>query len=89
MNVFLLFCLHTVVLDCPKEIIDLLLRYGANADCEDKSTGTTALQMAVIRGNVATTQLLIHYGANPRALSKVNRLRKGILCCFQNDFFFF
>ena len=61
-----------VVLDCSKEIIETLLRNGATANCEDKSTGTTALQMAVIRGNVATSQLLVNHGANTRALSKVN-----------------
>lgn len=60
-----------VVLDCSKEIIELLLRHGADANCEDKSTGTTALQMAVIRGNVATAQLLVNHGANTQTISKV------------------
>ena len=60
-----------VVLDCSKEIIELLLRHGANANCEDKSTGTTALQMTVIRGNVATAQLLVNHGANTQTISKV------------------
>jgi ankyrin repeat protein len=63
--------LNLVIHDCNKEIIELLLTNGANPECEDKSTCTTALQMAVIRGNLLTTQLLVNYGANPRALSKV------------------
>jgi ankyrin repeat protein len=62
---------NLVIHDCNKEIIELLLNNGANPECEDKSTYTTALQMAVIRGNISTTQLLVNYGANPRALSKV------------------
>ena len=57
--------------DCNKDIIELLLSNGANSQCEDKSTNTNALQMAVIRGNLLTTQLLVNYGANTRALSKV------------------
>ena len=77
-NLFLSFFLP-VVLDCSKEIIETLLRNGANANCEDKSTGTTALQMAVIRGNVATSQLLVNHGANTRALSKVN---ETLICSF-------
>ena len=50
-------------------------------ECEDKSTNTTALQMAVIRGNLLTTQLLIEHGANPRTLSKV-RFRKRYFISF-------
>jgi len=66
------FCLLNLVIhDCNREIIELLLNNGANPECEDKSTNTTALQMAVIRGNLLTTQLLINYGANPKKLSKV------------------
>lgn len=61
--------------DCSKEIIELLLKHGASANCEDKSTGTTALQMAVIRGNLATTQLLVDHGADIRVLSKVRETR--------------
>jgi ankyrin repeat protein len=53
-------------------MIDLLLHHGANAEFEDKSTGTTALQMAVIRGNLSTTTLLVEHGANTRILSKVS-----------------
>ncbi len=60
-----------VINDCNKEIIELLLNNGANPECEDKSTGTNALQMAVIRGNLLTTQLLVTHGANTRTLSKV------------------
>lgn len=48
-----------------------MLINGANPQCEDKSTHTSALQMAVIRGNLLNTQLLVNYGANTRALSKV------------------
>ncbi|CAF3163981.1 unnamed protein product [Rotaria sp. Silwood2] len=61
---------RAVMHDCNKEIIELLLNHGANVECEDKSTGTTALQMAVIRGNFLTTQLLITHGADFRKLSK-------------------
>ncbi|UJR38421.1 hypothetical protein I4U23_031089 [Adineta vaga] len=61
---------RAVIHDCNKEIIELLLKNGCNPECEDKTTNTTVLQMAVIRGNILTTQLLINYGANPRALSK-------------------
>jgi len=39
--------------------------------CDDQSTGTTALQMAIIRGNLFTTQLLVAHGADTRILSKV------------------
>jgi ankyrin repeat protein len=60
-----------VIHDCNKEIIDFLLHHGANVHCEDKTTGTTAIQMAVIRGNLNTTQLLVAHGANTAALSKV------------------
>ena len=60
-----------VIHDCQKDIIELLLSNGGNAQCEDRSLGTSALQMAVIKGNLATTQLLVNYGANTRALSKV------------------
>jgi ankyrin repeat protein len=60
-----------VIHDCNKEIIELLLNHGANVQCDDISTGTTALQMAVIRGNLTTTQLLVTHGADPKALSKV------------------
>lgn len=59
--------------DCNKEIIEFLLANGANPQCEDKSTNTNALQMAVIRGNISTTQLLVNYGANTRTLSKVKQ----------------
>ncbi|CAF4649751.1 unnamed protein product [Rotaria sp. Silwood1] len=61
---------RAVMHDCNKEIIELLLNHGANVECEDKSTGTTALQMAVIRGNLFTTQLLVTHGADFRKLSK-------------------
>ncbi|CAF1524892.1 unnamed protein product, partial [Adineta ricciae] len=61
---------RAVIHDCNKEIIELLLNNGASTECEDKSTNTTALQMAVIRGNLITTQLLINHGANPRAVNK-------------------
>ncbi len=57
--------------DCNKEIIELLLNHGANVQSEDKSTGTTALQMAIIKGNLSTTQLLVAHGADTKALSKV------------------
>ena len=59
--------------DCNKEIIELLLKNGASVHCEDKSTGTTAVQMAVIRGNLITTQLLVDAGADTRVLSKVSQ----------------
>jgi ankyrin repeat protein len=62
---------YLVIHDCNKEIIELLLNHGASPQCEDKTTGTTALQMAVIRGNLFTTQLLVNYGADTTALSKV------------------
>jgi ankyrin repeat protein len=61
-----------VIHDCNKEIIELLLNHGANVQCDDKSTGTTALQMAVIRGNLFTTQLLVGHGADTKQLSKVS-----------------
>lgn len=67
----LLVCLVLVIHDCNKEIIELLLSNGADTECFDKSTNTTALQMAVIRGNFSTTQLLINAGANYKRLSKV------------------
>jgi ankyrin repeat protein len=80
------FCLLNLVIhDCNREIIELLLNNGANPECEDKSTNTTALQMAVIRGNLLTTQLLINYGANPRKLSKVE-LKKQREFCFRYFF---
>ena len=60
-----------MIIDCSKEIIELLLNHGANTECEDIATGTTALQMAVIRGNLLTTQLLVARGANFRKLTKV------------------
>lgn len=63
--------MNIVIQDCNKEIIELLLKNGVNPECEDRSTNTTALLMAVIRGNLLTTQLLVNHGANPRALSKV------------------
>ncbi|CAF2503250.1 unnamed protein product [Rotaria sp. Silwood2] len=63
---------RAVIHDCSKEIIELLLRNGANPECQDKSTSTTALQMAVIRGNLYNTQLLVNYGANTRTMSKVS-----------------
>lgn len=63
--------LHLVIHDCSKEIIEFLLRHGASVQCEDKTTGTTAIQMAVIRGNLNTTQLLVAHGADTAALSKV------------------
>ena len=63
--------LHLVIHDCSKEIIEFLLRHGANVHCEDKTTGTTTIQMAVIRGNLNTTQLLVAHGADTAALSKV------------------
>ncbi|CAF1401602.1 unnamed protein product [Adineta steineri] len=61
---------RAIVHDCNKEIIELLLNHGANAQCEDKTTNTTALQMAIIRGNLITTQLLVTHGADTRSLSK-------------------
>lgn len=57
--------------DCSKEIIEFLLRHGADVQCEDKTTGTTAIQMAVIRGNLNTTEVLVAHGADTKALSKV------------------
>ncbi|CAF1205849.1 unnamed protein product [Rotaria sordida] len=63
---------RAVIHDCNKEIIELLLRNGANSECQDKSTSTTALQMAVIRGNLFTTQLLVTYGADTRTPSKIS-----------------
>ena len=57
--------------DCQKEIIELLLTNGADVHCEDKTTGTTALQMAIIRGNLNTVQLLVQHGADTKTLSKV------------------
>ncbi|CAF4431362.1 unnamed protein product, partial [Adineta steineri] len=64
---------RAIVHDCNKEIIELLLNHGANAQCEDKTTNTTALQMAIIRGNLITTQLLVAHGADTRSLSKVEK----------------
>ncbi|CAF1096859.1 unnamed protein product [Rotaria sordida] len=61
---------RAVMHDCNKDIIELLLNHGANVECEDKSTGTTALQMGVIRGNLLTTQLLVTHGGDFRKLSK-------------------
>ncbi|UJR07722.1 hypothetical protein I4U23_012007 [Adineta vaga] len=61
---------RAVIHDCNKEIIELLLNHGANAQCEDKSTNITALQMAVIRGNLNTTQLLVAHGAETRIMTK-------------------
>lgn len=63
--------IYSVMHDCIKDIIELLLANGANVDCEDRSTGTTALQMAIIRGNLLSTQTLVTHGADTRALSKV------------------
>ena len=65
------FLFEIVIHDCNKEIIELLLNNGANAQCYDKSTGASALQMAVIRGNLNTTQLLVAHGANTKVVSKV------------------
>ncbi|CAF1102901.1 unnamed protein product [Adineta ricciae] len=61
---------RAVIHDCNKETIELLLNHGANAQCEDASSHTTALQMAVIRGNLNTTQLLVTHGADTRILTK-------------------
>jgi len=66
-----LISIYLVIHDCNKEIIEFLLNHGAYAQCDDKSTGTTALQMAVIRGNLITTQLLVTHGADTKILSKV------------------
>ena len=57
--------------DSNKDIIEFLLNHGANIECEDKTTGTTALHMAVIRGNLTTTQLLVNRGADITKSSKV------------------
>ncbi|CAF0929960.1 unnamed protein product [Adineta steineri] len=64
---------RAIIHDCNKEIIELLLKNGASPECEDKTTNTTGLQMAVIRGNLLTTELLIEKGANPKALSKTGK----------------
>jgi ankyrin repeat protein len=76
-----------VIHDCNKEIIELLLNHGANAQCEDKVTGTTAIQMAVIRGNLLTTQLLVAHGANTKTLSKVESTINTISYYFRSIFF--
>ncbi|CAF1662101.1 unnamed protein product [Rotaria magnacalcarata] len=62
---------RAVMHDCNKEIIEILINHGANIESEDGITFATALQMAVIRGNLATTQLLVTHGADVRRLSKV------------------
>jgi ankyrin repeat protein len=80
------FFFHSVIHDCNKEIIELLLNNGASPHCEDKSTGTTALQMAVIRSNLLTTQLLVVHGADTRTLSKVELEIKSYLS--YSDLFF-
>jgi ankyrin repeat protein len=66
--------------DCQKEIIELLLTNGAHVRCEDKTTGTTALQMAIIRGNLNTAQLLVQHGADTKTLSKVSTLSNRTVC---------
>ena len=68
---------RAVMHDCHKEIIELLLHHGADLQCEDKTTGTTALQLAVIRGNLVTVQLFITHGADPTILSKVGHSLEG------------
>ena len=81
--------MNLVIHDCNKEIIEFLLNHGANAQCEDRTTGTSALQMAVIRGNLLTTQLLINYGADTKTLSKVcRRIRVIVFLFFRNSFVF-
>lgn len=63
--------INLVMLDCSKEIVEILLENGAKVNCYDKSTNTTAIQMAVIRGNIATVQLLVAYGADTKVICKV------------------
>ena len=75
-----------VIHDCNKEIIEVLLNHGANAQCEDATSHTTALQMAVIRGNLNTTQLLVTHGADTRTLTKVV-LEIKLIFLVVNDFF--
>ena len=75
-----------VIHDCNKEIIELLLNHGSNAQCEDASSRTTALQMAVIRGNLNTTQLLVTHGADTRILTKVESEKKLIFLVLDDSF---
>ena len=59
------------MLDCSKEIIELLIKYGADVNCVDKSTGTSALQMAIMRGNLTTVQLLVNQGSHLNVVTRV------------------
>ncbi|CAF1124525.1 unnamed protein product [Rotaria sp. Silwood1] len=62
---------RAVMYDCNQEIIELFLNHGEDAQCEDKSTNTRALQMVIIRDNLLTTpQLLVEHGADRITLSK-------------------
>merc|ERR1711922_52713 len=58
-----------------KEIVDLLLKYGANYDIQDKN-GDTALIIAVKTGNVDIFNKLIVHGAD---MEKRNRQDKTAL----------
>lgn len=57
--------LHFAVMDENKEMVSLLLKYGANTSLVTRQGNQTALQLAAKSGNNEITQLLLQHGATP------------------------
>ncbi|KAL2066420.1 hypothetical protein VTL71DRAFT_2491 [Oculimacula yallundae] len=65
--------LHLAVyVDHGKEMVDLLLKHGANIDLLDDD-GDSPLHVAIERGNLVALNLLLHRGANPILTDRCGR----------------
>ncbi|CAM9681697.1 unnamed protein product [Lampetra fluviatilis] len=60
-------CLHTAVLRRDKEMVEYLLRIGANANDEDPRSGRTVLHAAVEMQDEGICETLVWHKANPNA----------------------
>ncbi len=58
------YALHNAVIEEQTEIVELLLKSGANPDVATKD-GTTPLMFAMSGGDIAIVDFLLKYGANP------------------------
>ncbi len=72
--------LHFAASSNKLQVVDLLLRKGANIDAKD-NLGKTALHIAVSEGRLETVKILLKKGANIKALENDGKTALHIAAC--------